>query len=237
MIVYTIGHSTRSLDELVGLLRAHGIGGIADIRTVPKSRRHPQFSAEALSVSLPRAGIRYRHFPGLGGLRKPRRDSRNSAWRHEGFRGYADYMETDDFRKALADLISWADHAGPERPGLHLERRADLSDEGRADLLVGRTADLLAERRSDLFVERRADVLDERRADLLGPPEHQPPVAIMCAEAVWWRCHRQLTADALVARGIDVCHITGTGPAAAHKLTEFARVVDGEVRYPGVTDN
>ena len=204
MIMYTIGHSTRSLDELVGLLRAHGVGGIADIRTVPKSRRHPHFSADALSASLPQAGVRYRHFPGLGGLRKPRRDSRNSAWRHQGFRGYADYMETDDFRQALADLISWADDAGPESPSLHFE--------GRANLLV------------------------ERRADLLGRPGRQTPVAIMCAEAVWWRCHRQLTADALVARGIDVCHITGSGPAAAHKLTEFARVVDGEIRYPGVTE-
>jgi uncharacterized protein (DUF488 family) len=178
MLISTIGHSTRSLDEFVGLLRAHGITGIADIRTVPKSRRHPHFSAEALSVSLPQIGVSYRHFPGLGGLRKPRRDSRNSAWRHEGFRGYADYMETEAFREALADLISWADVAGPAGSGLH--------------------------------------------------------AAIMCAEAVWWRCHRQLTADALVARGIDVCHITGTGPATAHKLTEFAHVMDGEVRYPGL---
>jgi uncharacterized protein (DUF488 family) len=213
MRIYTIGHSTRSLDELIGLLRAHGINRLADIRTVPKSRRHPHFSADALTVSLPRAGVSYRHFPGLGGLRKPRRDSRNTAWRHESFRGYADYMETNDFREALADLISWAGAAGPERPGLHLPRRADL---GSADL---------------------------GRADLLGPPEDTPDlsrrpnvplVAIMCAEAVWWRCHRQLTADALVARGIEVRHITGTGPAAAHKLTEFARVVNGEVSYPGL---
>jgi uncharacterized protein (DUF488 family) len=179
MVIYTIGHSTRSLDEFVGLLRAHGIGGIADIRTVPKSRRHPHFSAEALGASLPLVGVSYRHFPGLGGLRKPRRDSRNSAWRHEGFRGYADYMETGEFRDALTDLITWADDAWAERAG-------------------------------------------------------QGHVAIMCAESVWWRCHRQLTADALVARGVDVRHITGTGPAAAHKLTEFARVVDGQVSYPGV---
>ena len=204
MVFYTIGHSTRSLDELVTLLRAHGISGIADIRTVPKSRRHPHFSADALSVSLPGVGVSYRHFPGLGGLRKPRRDSRNSAWRHESFRGYADYMETDDFREALADLISW-EAAGPERPGLRSERRADL-----------------------LGPPERV-----HRADLSGPPE-RPSVAIMCAEAVWWRCHRQLTADSLVARGIDVRHVTGTGPAAAHKLTEFARVVDGQVSYPGV---
>lgn len=178
MLISTIGHSTRSLDEFVGLLRAHGISGIADIRTVPKSRRHPHFSAEALSVSLPRIGVSYRHFPGLGGLRKPRRDSRNSAWRHEGFRGYADYMETEAFREALEDLISWA--------------------------------------------------------DLLGPPQGKNRVAIMCAEAVWWRCHRQLTADALAAHGVDVCHITGTGPATAHKLTAFARVAGSRVSYPGL---
>ena len=179
MLISTIGHSTRSLDEFVGLLRAHGITGIADIRTVPKSRRHPHFSAEALSVSLPRVGVSYRHFPGLGGLRKPRRDSRNSAWRHEGFRGYADHMETEAFREALADLIAWGG-----------------------------------------------------RATLSGSPEKR--IAIMCAEAVWWRCHRQLTADALLARGIDVGHITGTGPATAHKLTAFARVAGGRVSYPGL---
>jgi uncharacterized protein (DUF488 family) len=197
MVIYTIGHSTRSLDEFVGLLRAHAISGVADIRTVPKSRRHPHFSADALSVSLPQVGVSYRHFPGLGGLRKPRRDSGNSAWRHEGFRGYADYMETDQFREALADLIGWGG-ADPEGLGLH-----SAPGSGRS-------------------------------ATLSGSPERR--AAIMCAEAVWWRCHRQLTADALVARGVDVRHITGTGPAAAHKLTEFARVVDGEVRYPGLVD-
>jgi uncharacterized protein (DUF488 family) len=192
MVIYTIGHSTRSLDELVELLHVHHVNRLADIRTVPRSRRHPHFSADALGVSLPAQGVSYRHFPGLGGLRKPRKDSRNGAWRHEGFRGYADYMETASFRDALADLISLADADGPERPGRHLERRADL----------------------------------------LGPPDTR--VAIMCAEAVWWRCHRQLTADALLARGIEVRHITSTAAAAAHKLTEFARVVDGQVQYPGL---
>jgi uncharacterized protein (DUF488 family) len=179
MIVHTIGHSTRSLDEFLELLRAHDIGRVADIRTVPRSRRHPHFAADALARSLRDAGIEYRHFPGLGGLRKPRRDSRNSAWRHEGFRGYADYMETAEFRDALTDLIEWGGPAGRPRA---------------------------------------------------------PRVAIMCAEAVWWRCHRQLTADALLARGVDAAHITGLGPASAHKLTEFAKVTDGEVGYPGVTD-
>ena len=116
MVIYTIGHSTRSLDELVELLRAHHVGRLADIRTVPRSRRHPHFSADALGVSLPAAGVAYRHFPGLGGLRKPRKDSRNGAWRHEGFRGYADYMETAEFRDALTDLIEWGG-AGAEVPG------------------------------------------------------------------------------------------------------------------------
>jgi uncharacterized protein (DUF488 family) len=177
MGIYTIGHSTRSLDEFVELLRAHAIGRVADIRTVPRSRRHPHFSADVLGRSLPAIGVEYRHFPGLGGLRKPRRDSPNGAWRHEGFRGYADHMGTAEFRDALTELIEWS--------------RADLS-----------------------------------------PPA--PRVAIMCAESVWWRCHRQLTADALLARGVEVFHITGHGPASAHKLTEFARVIEGEVRYPGL---
>jgi uncharacterized protein (DUF488 family) len=181
------------LDEFLELLRAHKIGRVADIRTVPRSRRHPHFAADALRISLPAIGIVYRHFAGLGGLRKPRRDSRNGAWRHEGFRGYADYMETAEFRRALTDLIGWA-----------------------------------AESRTDLC-----------RADLSGPPEHDAGperpglhTVMMCAEAVWWRCHRQLAADALLARGVEVAHITGTSAATAHKLTDFARVVDGQVRYP-----
>jgi uncharacterized protein (DUF488 family) len=189
MVIYTIGHSTRSLDEFLELLSAHDIGRVADIRTVPRSRRYPHFAADALRISLPAIGIEYRHFAGLGGLRKPRRDSRNSAWRNEGFRGYADYMETAEFRAALTDLIGWAGS----------------------------------------------------RADLLGPPEHHAGperpglhTVMMCAEAVWWRCHRQLAADALLARGVEVAHITGPRAATAHKLTDFARVVDGEVRYPGL---
>ena len=189
MTIYTIGHSTRSLDEFLEILRAHDIGRVADIRTVPRSRRHPHFAADALDRSLRAEGIEYRHFPGLGGLRKPRRDSRNGAWRHEGFRGYADHMDTAEFREALTDLIEWATGT----------------------------------------------------ADLLGPPDHdtgpETPglhTVIMCAEAVWWRCHRQLTADALFARDVEIAHITGTGPASAHKLTEFARIIDGHVSYPGL---
>jgi uncharacterized protein (DUF488 family) len=217
MVIYTIGHSTRSLDEFRELLRAHHIGRVADIRTVPRSRRHPHFAADALRISLPAIGIEYRHFSGLGGLRKPRRDSRNSAWRHEGFRGYADYMETAEFREALTDLIAWAP-----------ESRADLS--GPAEHYAA------GPKRPGL----RTDA--ECTADLSGPPERyagpeRPGLhtVMMCAEAVWWRCHRQLTADALLARGVEVAHIMGAGAATAHKLRDFARLVDGEVRYPRLT--
>jgi uncharacterized protein (DUF488 family) len=171
MIVYTIGHSTRALDEFIALLHAHGVTQLADVRTIPKSRRHPHFAGVALSQSLPAAGIGYRHFPGLGGLRKPASDSPNGGWRHAGFRGYADYTQTPAFAEALAHLIDWSGEA---------------------------------------------------------------PTAVMCAEAVWWQCHRQLIADALVVRGIEVRHITTAKAAAAHALTSFARVDGLRVTYPGL---
>ena len=171
MTIYTIGHSTRSFDAFRALLEAHAIEQVADIRTIPASRRHPQFAGPALADALANAGIGYRHFPGLGGLRKPRRDSRNGAWRNASFRGYADHMETDEFRRSLDALVDWSAR----------------------------------------------------------------PTAIMCAEAVWWRCHRQLVADALVARGIEVRHIATDTSAAPHGLTEFARTdANGRVTYPGV---
>jgi uncharacterized protein (DUF488 family) len=169
--VYTIGHSTRSIDERIALLRAHGVTQLADVRTVPKSRRYPHFAQDALSRSLPEAGIAYRHFPDLGGLRKPLPDSPNSGWRHAGFRGYADYMQTPAFAAALKMLMEWSSSA---------------------------------------------------------------PTAIMCAEAVWWQCHRKLIADALVARGIEVRHIMSAKAAPAHALTEFARTDGERVTYPGL---
>ena len=176
MILFSIGHSTRSLDDFVALLRAHGVTQLADIRTVPKSRRHPHFWREALSQSLPAAGIAYRHMGGLGGLRKPRADSTNTGWRHPSFRGYADYMETPEFARALDELMEWAGESGP----------------------TGATA-------------------------------------VMCAEAVWWQCHRQLIADALVARGVEVRHIMSAASAPAHSLTDFSRVDrDLRVSYPGL---
>ena len=169
--IYTIGHSTRTLDEFLGLLHAHQLEQLADVRTVPKSRRHPHFVGQALAASLPVAGIAYRHFPGLGGLRKPRRDSPNAAWQNASFRGYADHMATAEFQAAIDALVEWS---------------------------VRRTV-------------------------------------IMCAESLWWRCHRQLIADALVARGIEVRHISSATSAPRHVLTEFARVdASGRVTYPGL---
>ena len=171
MTIYTIGHSTRTLDAFLALLHAHQISQLADVRTVPKSRRHPHFAGEALAQTLPQAGIAYRHIAALGGLRKPRKDSRNTAWRHESFRGYADHMETPAFQRALDDVIAWSD---------------------------------------------------------------AQPTVVMCAEAVWWQCHRQLIADALVARNVEVRHIMSAGAAPPHALTAFARVDDGRVSYPGL---
>jgi uncharacterized protein (DUF488 family) len=166
--LFTIGHSTRPLDEFLALLDAYGIRQLVDIRTVPKSRRHPHFAGDALARSLAAVGIVYRHLGPLGGLRKPRPDSQNTAWRHPGFRGYADYMETAEFRAGLDELIALAGAA---------------------------------------------------------------PTVIMCAEAVWWRCHRQMVADALVARGLVVRHIMSAASAPEHRLTDFAQATGGEVRY------
>jgi uncharacterized protein (DUF488 family) len=171
MTIWSLGHSTRSIDDFLALLQGHGIEHLADIRTIPASRRHPQFVRETLARSLREAGIRYTHMPGLGGLRKPRPDSTNTAWRHAGFRGYADYMETTEFTSAIDALI---DIARAER------------------------------------------------------------VAIMCAEAVPWRCHRQLVADALIARGIEAIEIESPSRTRPHLLSAWARVRDGQVSYPGV---
>jgi uncharacterized protein (DUF488 family) len=169
-VIYTIGHSTRALDAFLDLLTAHGVRQLADVRTVPRSKRHPHFGAEALARSLAGIDIVYRHFPELGGLRKPRKDSTNNAWRVEGFRGYADYMETPAFEEALDDLMRFA----------------------------------------------------------------TVPTVVMCAEALWWRCHRQLIADALLARGVIVGHITSLAAPAAHVMTDFARITGTGVRYPGL---
>lgn len=169
MTILTIGHSTRPLDEFIAMLRAHQVALLADIRTIPKSRRNPQFNTEELARTLPEAGIRYLHIPGLGGLRHPRRDSINGAWRNDSFRGYADYMQTPEFSANLEELIRLAS---------------------------------------------------------------QQCTAVMCAEAVQWRCHRSLVADALTARGIVVEHIQSTTRTEAHRLTPFAVVNGTTVTYP-----
>jgi uncharacterized protein (DUF488 family) len=169
--LFTIGHSTRSSDEFLSLLGAHGVNGVADVRTVPRSRRHPHFGRDALAAFLSGHGVGYQHFAGLGGLRKPRSDSINGGWRHEGFRGYADHMQSAEFTSALDALLAWA--------------------EGRR-------------------------------------------IAVMCAEAKWWQCHRQLIADALVARGYEVRHIMSIREAPGHELTPFAHIVGTSVTYPAL---
>ena len=167
----TIGHSSRPIVTFLELLTAHGVRTLADVRTIPRSRHNPQFEQHALAASLEAAGIAYRHMPDLGGLRRPRPDSINTAWKNASFRGYADYMQTPTFETGLEALIA------------------------------------LAERGS---------------------------VAVMCAEAVPWRCHRSLIADALLARGIEAREIVSPTVTRAHRLTSWAAVVDGRVTYPGV---
>ena len=168
--MWTVGHSTHPLEAFVALVTAHGVTMIADVRKMPRSRRHPQFNVETLPRSLDAAGLGYVHLGGLGGLRRERPDSINRGWRNPSFRAYADYMQTDEFARELEGLLA-----------------------------------LAARQR----------------------------VAIMCAEAVWWRCHRSLIADALVARGESVLHILTLERAEPHVLREFARVENGRVTYPG----
>ena len=165
--IYTIGHSTRTLAELVSLLRDHGVTRLADIRRFPGSRRHPHFSRESLEQTLPSSGIRYEHFEDLGGRRNPQKNSPNGAWESDQFRGYADHMTTPAFRTAIERLLGG-----------------------------------------------------------------DAPTAVMCAEAVPWRCHRNLLSDDLLRRGIEVLHIVGPGPAQPHALHEMARIDGDRVIYP-----
>ena len=167
--IWTIGHSTRTIEEFVRALQAHGIKLVADVRLLPGSKRYPQFNKEKLAKSLIDDAIGYEHFPELGGRRKPRRDSRNTAWRNEAFRGYADYMETAEFSHGIARLRKMAERHGA--------------------------------------------------------------VAIMCAEAVWWRCHRSLIADYLKAQGTEIIHIMDANKTATHPFTSAAKIVDGKLDY------
>jgi uncharacterized protein (DUF488 family) len=167
--VFTVGHSTLPIDAFIDLLGVYGIETLADIRSVPRSRHNPQFNSDALAQSLKQADVEYVALPGLGGLRRPRKDSPNGAWRNDSFRGYADYMQTPAFASALQGLIDMSRHKR---------------------------------------------------------------VAIMCAEAVPWRCHRSLVADALSARGIPAVEILSADSHRLHKLTPFAAVHGTTVTYP-----
>jgi uncharacterized protein (DUF488 family) len=169
IVVFTIGHSTRPIEEFIGLLESNGVRRLIDIRTIPKSRRNPQFSADNLAASLHAAQIGYIHLKALGGLRHPRSDSVNTGWRNATFRGYADYMQTNEFEAALDRAIALA---------------------------------------------------------------QQEPTALMCAEAVPWRCHRSLVSDALVVRGVEVLEIVNESAPHEHKLTPFARVEGVRITYP-----
>lgn len=167
--LFTVGHSTRSIEEFIALLKAHGVGELVDVRSIPKSRHCPQFHIDVLGGSLQSAGIGYTPIQALGGRRYSRKGSINTGWRNASFRGYADYMATAAFAEGLEQLTAIA--------------------------------------------------------------REQPP-AIMCAEAVPWRCHRSMIADAMVLRGWDVREIIGPGPARPHKLTPFLKLVNGAITYP-----
>ena len=187
MRIWTIGHSTRNIDEFISLLEKNGIKLLVDVRSLPGSKRYPQFNKEALAKSLREHGIRYEHFPELGGRRKPNADSRNTVWRNASFRGYADYMETEQFHKGVERLLALA--------------------------AQGAAAWAAAESKRD------------------GWETVTPGTAIMCAEAVWWRCHRSLISDYLKARGIEVIHILDANKTEPHPFTSAARIIDGALSY------
>jgi len=171
MKLWTLGHSNRGWDEFLGLVQAHGIEALADVRRFPSSRKHPQFNGAPMARALAEAGIEYLPLPELGGRRQPRADSPNTAWRNASFRGYADYMETAQFRAGIERLL---------------------------------------------------------------PLAESKRTAVMCAEAVWWQCHRALISDYLQSHGIDVFHIMSPGSAAAkHPYTSAATLIDGRLSYAG----
>lgn len=169
LTIFTIGHSTHTLEEFVAILQAHAVIRVVDVRSLPRSRHNPQFNRETLPEALRAAGIDYQHLPGLGGLRHARADSPNMGWRNAGFRGYADYMQTAEFEENLNVLIELAKN--------------------------------------------------ER-------------IAVMCAEAVPWRCHRSMIADALLVHGVQAEHIMDANHSQAHSLTPFAKVEELRITYP-----
>jgi len=169
--IWTIGHSTRSIDEFLEALKFFSIQTLADVRSFPGSRRYPQFNQDRLQGALAEAEIDYVHMPELGGRRRARADSQNLAWRNESFRGYADYMETEDFGSGIAQLL-------------------EIAQTSRS--------------------------------------------AIMCAEALWWRCHRSLISDYLKAKGIRVTHIISNRKSEPHRFTSAAQLVNGHLSYRGL---
>jgi uncharacterized protein (DUF488 family) len=169
--IWTIGHSTRTLEEFLGLLAEYRIEAIADVRRFPGSRRYPHFAGDALATTLPTHNIAYQWLPKLGGRRKVQPGSPNTAWRNASFQGYADYTATAEFAAGLAELLK-----------------------------------LAASKRT----------------------------ALMCAEAVWWRCHRSIISDVLKLRGIEVIHIIDATHTTVHPYTSPARIVDGRLSYAAV---
>lgn len=171
LTIWTVGHSTRSIEEFNQILIRHQIKTLVDVRTFPGSRRHPQFNKAELAAALETIGIHYEHQPKLGGRRKARPDSKNTAWNNESFRGYADHMETPEFQQGIEELLKLA---------------------------------------------------------------QLQPTTVMCAEAVWWRCHRSMIADYLKAAGVKVLHILGEKKTEEHPYTPVARIVDGRLSYEGL---
>jgi uncharacterized protein (DUF488 family) len=169
VIVFTIGHSTRMLEEFVELLKIYGVTLLVDVRSVPRSRHNPQFNKETLPNSLKTHDIKYIHMPDIGGLRHPKRDSINMAWQNSSFRGYADYIQTQEFTDNLLKIVALA---------------------------------------------------------------RENCLALMCAEALPWRCHRSLISDALVARHVKVQHILSKTSCLNHELNEMAHVEGNQVTYP-----
>jgi len=167
--VYTIGHSTRTLEEFIGLLKTYGVTLLVDVRTVPRSRHNPQFNKETLPNSLKPNGVKYIHMPEIGGLRRPKHDSVNLAWRNSSFRGYADYMQTKEFTDDLLKIVALA---------------------------------------------------------------RENCLALMCAEALPWRCHRSLISDALTVRHVKVQHIITATSCLTHEISEMAHVEGTTITYP-----
>ena len=171
LTIWTVGHSTRSIEEFNQILITHKIKMVVDVRTFPGSRRYPQYNKPELAESLEQIGVQYVHQPKLGGRRRARRDSKNTAWTNESFRGYADHMETAEFQEGIEELLQLA---------------------------------------------------------------RQQSTTVMCAEAVWWRCHRSLISDFLKADGVRVLHILSEKKTEEHPYTPVARIIDGQLSYEGL---